>query len=607
MHDLAARTMRKVHRFFLRDTKHRPSPEMYAALEDIASTLAAMAKGEAAPKVYLSSLDPGVGKTTVVRCFIDTLLEWPEDAHVGVLICVARLAEISHLVDRIGIPDDMFAVFTADAELNKLGKAAPQSAQALFTTQQMVERRLQGGRFKDCEAFHYRGKSRAVRVWDETWLPGQGLSVSRYVMSGLLQLLVRGGLHSLADTMEDVFTQVRALEDGDRVELPDFAQHADLNELLGLVDLPRDNAEKNYQQRQREELAAMWYLSGKMVSIRKDGKDGQAMLTYRETLPEDLAPLLVLDASGRVRHTYQEMEKGRRNIERLRSAVKRYDRLRVHVWNTGGGKGSFVKGEKSAQELINGIASTVNSKPNEEWLVIHHTPNRRTVDVVESVRGLLVGNKERVHFLNWGRHMATNEYQHVRNVVLAGTLFYRPSQYEALGRLAAGMHPVEGTYPEDSFKRIADGESRHGILQALCRASVRGCDGDQAHECNAYIIASVRTGIPSALPDLFPGCQVVQWRPVKRALVGKVKEAIDYLESRFAAGERFVKFTDTQKALGMEKKNFKHRVRRSPDFAEALAEMGAVEWGPKRLFTGFRLLQASDFGFVDETTTKRAA
>lgn len=606
MQDLADRTMAKVRKFFLRDTEHRPSPEMLAALHDIADILAAMAKGEAAPRVHLSSLDPGVGKTTVVRCFVDTLLERPEDAHVGVLICVARLAEITHLVDRIGIPEEMFAVFTADEKLNKLGKAEPQQAQVLFTTQQMVERRLNSGRFEDCEAFYYRAEPRAVRVWDETWLPGQGISVSRYVMAGLLHLLVRGGLHALADTMEDVFTRARNLPDGARIELPDFAQHADLNDLFALVDLPRDNAEKDYQQRQREELAAMWYLSGRTVAIRKDGKDGQAMLTYRETLPEDLTPLLVLDASGRVRHTYEEMERGRGNIVRLRSAVKRYDRLRVHVWNTGGGKGSFAKGEKGAQELIDGIASTVNSKPDEEWLVIHHAPTKRTVDVPSSVAALLIGNKEHVHFLNWGRHMATNEYQHVRNVVLAGTLFYRPSQYEALGRLAAGMHPAEGVYPEDSLKRVVDGESRHGILQALCRASVRGCDGEQAHECNAYIIASVRTGIPAALPDLFPGCQVMRWQPVKRALAGKVKEAIDYLESRFAAGERFVKFTDTQKALGMEKKNFKHRVRRSPDFAEALAEMGAVEWGPKQLFTGFRLLQASDFGFVDETT-KRAA
>lgn len=599
--DLAERTMHKVQKFFTAK-KHKPSVQMWAALQDIAETLQAMALGEAPRKVHLSSLDPGIGKTTVARCFVDTLLERPEDAGAGVIICVARLEEVKALVDAIGIPDDMFAVFTADKELNARGKAAPQEAQVLFTTQQMIERRLQGGRFEDCEAFFYRAEPRAVRVWDETWLPGHGVSVSRYVMSHLLYLLARGGLHSLANTMEDVFTHVRNLEDGTRFELPDFAEHADLNELFSLVDLPRDNAEKEYQQRVREEMAAMWYLSGKTVAIRKDGKDGQAMLTFRETLPEDLAPLLVLDASGRVRHTYEEMEKRRGNIVRLREAAKRYDRLRVHVWNTGGGKGSFAKGERSAQELIDGIAATINTKPDEEWLVVYHLPTKRTVDVPASVSVLLTGNADRVKFLNWGKHMATNSYKSIRNVILAGTLFYRPSQYEALGRLAAGMHPVEGQYSEDSFKCIVDGESRHGILQALCRASVRGCDGEQALECDAYIIASVRTGIPAALPELFPGCQVVKWQPVKRALTGKVKEAVDYLKTRFEHGAEFVKFAEACKVLSMTSANFKYNVRRHPDFVSELAEMGVLEWGPKERFTGFKVIRASDVGFADETS-----
>jgi hypothetical protein len=44
-------------------------------------------------------------------------------------------------------------------------------------------------------------------------------------------------------------------------------------------------------------------LSGKTVSVRRDGAYGNTMLDYRETLPQGLAPLVVLDASGRVRST----------------------------------------------------------------------------------------------------------------------------------------------------------------------------------------------------------------------------------------------------------------------------------------------------------------
>lgn len=597
---LTSQTVRRIREHFETETAHRPSVQMYEALSNIAATLAAMALGEAAQKVYLSSLDPGIGKTTALTCFTDALLEDNAFESVGVLVCVARLDEIKSLVHRMGLPPGWFAVYTSDAQVNALGgDTEPGKARVLFTTQQMVERRLNGKSFAACEVFHYRGKPRQVRIWDESWLPGEGLTVSRYALSDLLSLLVSGGYRHLADTLEDLFIRVRSIEDGTRIEFPDLAQHAGLNDLLGLVDTPRDNAEARHQKQRREQLSLLWHLSGRTVVVRRDGKDGNAVLSFRDTLPEDLAPLLVLDASGRVRETYAEMEKHRDNIFRLSSAAKRYDRVTVHVWNTGGGKSSFERGSTGAKELVRAIADTINTKPGEEWLVIHHVPSKRTENIPGGVSAL-VRDVSKVHFVNWGRHAATNKFAHVRNVLLAGTLFYRPSQYEALGRLAAGLKPEQGDYPQSARRRIELGESKHGILQAACRGSVRNCDGDRAHACDVYLIASVRSGIPQTLPELFPGCRVVRWAPVKRELGGKVKEAIGYLKRRFSApGTEVVKFSEVQKALGIKSPaNFRHDVRQHPDFVAELAEMLLVEWGPGVRFTAFKRAAASDFGFT---------
>ena len=52
-----------------------------------------------------------------------------------------------------------------------MGKAVVNDAQVLITTQQMVERRLNGGNFKNASKFHFRGHPRAVRIWDESYLP----------------------------------------------------------------------------------------------------------------------------------------------------------------------------------------------------------------------------------------------------------------------------------------------------------------------------------------------------------------------------------------------------------------------------------------------------
>src|SRR5580704_5572124 len=94
---------------------------------------------------------------------------------------------------------------------------------------------------------------------------------------------------------------------------------------------------------------------------------------------------------------------------------------------------------------------------------------------------------------------AARSLPNVPNVILAGTLFYRPSYYEALARLVADRRPAQGAIDDATFDDVMLGEHRHLILQALCRGSVRRCQGDVCAPCNAYIIATTRSGIPAAL------------------------------------------------------------------------------------------------------------
>ena len=147
----------------------------------------------------------------------------------------------------------------------------------------------------------------------------------------------------------------------------------------------------------------------------------------------------------------------------------------------------------------------------------------------KTVRDLIAENRERVHFLNWGNHHATNKFGDVPNVILAGTLFYRPSYYEALARLVADRRPAQGAIDDAMFDDVMLGEHRHLVLQALCRGSVRRCQGAECAPCNAYIIATTRSGIPAALCEIFPGCRVVRWQLVQKALSGKVKEAAEFV------------------------------------------------------------------------------
>lgn len=242
---------------------HEPSPEMWVGLRAVADTMEAMAEGKCPPAIYLSSLDPGVGKTTTVVCFLRTLLASKGHQDVAALVCVRRKDLIEAIVEEAGLDDAEFAVLTADAALNMLGCGSPRDARVLFTTHAMIEKRCEGRRFGKVGDFHFQGRGRAVRIWDEAILPGQPLTISRDNVAGLLGLF-RGRHPALANGLEALFTDLKSIKNGEAICVPDLAEDhsVDLNQALELVaDRPEQQAA----------VTGLWFLFGKFVTLRQDG------------------------------------------------------------------------------------------------------------------------------------------------------------------------------------------------------------------------------------------------------------------------------------------------------------------------------------------------
>jgi hypothetical protein len=198
----------------------------------------------------------------------------------------------------------------------------------------------------------------------------------------------------------------------------------------------------------------------------------------------------------------------------------------------------------------------------------------------------------RLHFLTWGNHHATNDFVHVPNVVLAGTLFYPPSLYDALGRAAADYPASEGSLGSDRRRKIELAEHHHLVLQALCRGAVRKCSGDTCHPCDAYIIASATSSIPGTLKRAFPGCHVLPWEPIEPILTGKVKDASDFVNAWFSNGNREpLLFKTVQKRMGIKHAgNFKKNVRDHPDFQGFIRRRGLCEGGSGKRMTHFEYM-----------------
>jgi hypothetical protein len=554
---------------------------MLEALYAVLECLEAMADGTCPPSVYLSSLDPGVGKTQTLICFVKALLSSKEQRHedVAVLLCVGRLEDVEKMVGAIGLKPEDFAVLTSDETLNALGRPDRQNARILITTHSMIMSRAKGRTLGEVQELNYGGMRREVMVWDEAMLPGATLTLNRYEVSNLIQPF-RKAHCGIGEVIEGIFEELKDCEDGSLLQVPDLTSIGDgLSDLMGLLD-------GDLSEDRKRSLEALITLSGRTVTVCRDGRSGNTILDYRETLPTDIGPALVLDASGRVRKTYRLWEEQRGGLVRLPTATKDYRDLTINLWETGGGKRSF---QENGPELLEGIAKTINLKKEEQWLVVHHKKSGGFDPVKDLTR--LLDCPENVRFINWGSHDATNEYAHIQNVVLAGTLFYPGSYHQSLGRASAKRPSEAGPFTASEASDVGAGEIAHVILQALCRGAVRHCRGDQCVPCNAYIIGSRKSGIPELLPDIFPGCKVVPWVPVKKEPTGRVAEALLYLQARFKADPTdFVSFKEMQKALGYrDASTFRKNIRKHRAFQEQIASMSIREEQQGRI-GGFRLV-----------------
>jgi hypothetical protein len=562
---------------------HVPSEPQWEALADIIRTLAAMAVGICPAAPHLSALDPGVGKTQAVVHFLRTLLASPEHRDAGVLLCIPRNEQIKRIVADAGLSKGDYAVFSSDDAMNALGRGhgRHRDAPVLFISHAMLERRVvRAGSFEDVQAFQFRGKPRAVRVWDEAMVPGKPITVSRWSISHLFHYL-KGDHPALVCDLEELVGQLSAEKDGNRFELPDLAAKHD----VGIDEIRAVLRGKADAERIAE---ALWPLFGRVVTVRQDSglevgemgavKRGNTILDYSDTLPADLWPVLILDASGRVRDVYRLWEMERGGLVRLAQGPKRYEGHTVHVWKAGGSKTAWKRG---ASQLLDGIARTIQTRIEEEWLVVVHKAD--TIHHVDAERELRVRlpQSARVSFTTWGKHDATNEYADIPNVILAGTLFFPKSALEALGRCAAGFPSSKGDFERKDLAAVEIGEHHHRILQALCRGKVRKCEGDRCPpNTHTYIIAATQNGIAKSIGKVLPGAAIIPWRPhPSKPLTGRVAEALGIITGisgdRIAAREVMERMGWCLSKDGAA--DFKQRVRHHPDFQLALANAGVEE------------------------------
>src|SRR5262249_39391621 len=152
---------------------------------------------------------------------------------------------------------------------------------------------------------HYKGKPRHVRIWDEEILPSVILTPER---TRILRLVSDFGPINteLGEAIEGFCNKLRTVNDGELIE--------EVPVLFDKYGIDLQTARAAVSDEDKDTVEALFGLQGKPARTSKD-KDGTTTLRYDDYLPDDLAPMVILDASGQQRATYELWKKDRGNLE----------------------------------------------------------------------------------------------------------------------------------------------------------------------------------------------------------------------------------------------------------------------------------------------------
>lgn len=543
---------------------HRPSSDQQTALRAIQGTMTDMLRGTAGKRYFLSSLDPGTGKTTAIVSWIKTYIDvFNGDYPSGILICVERHEEIDRYVKDCQLPEASFAVLAGRHEhrLNSMGAGSDSinNALVLFTTKEQVRRRSKGVSVDAQSIFDFMGKPRAVKVWDESLSVGKDIVVNPYDF---------GRLHAaLATVSEDLVKMLQCITDGM------VGCTTGLYRVPELPELPPDFFESSSMFKRSDDkdlLGILWRLSGQRITIRREGKT-QLLIDCVQSIPNDFPPCLVLDASGRLKGTYEMQRAKLGNLETLPHSNKSYRNLTISVWDRPGGRGITKDLRTVTPELV----KVIKERPGEEFMFLLYLD--QVADIRHALeKNLSIADMARLKFCTWGRHNATNEFSRIPNVIALCAYQYPDSAYDAITR-AAGMLTTEGgIFPTpEEIGMVKKGEISSELLQGVTRSKVRKSEDDTCPVTRLWLIAHSKTGIRKELPTIFPDSIIQDWETQDFTLTKKQQVAFDLIKEHLKAGLESFPCAPIRQQMGMQQTPFK-KMLSIASFKKALMSLNLV-------------------------------
>ncbi|MGV8057782.1 MAG: hypothetical protein AB2L12_07145 [Smithellaceae bacterium] len=559
---------------FFKAKDHSPSIEMMQGLYNTINNLTLQLQRQIAPKYYICPLDPGVGKTSAIKAWISAYLRKAREYdNQGVILFFDRHEEIISFLDECNLPEDSYGVLVGDfstvgKSLNArgVGKDNINNALVLFTTkQQIIIKTHKKASFNAVSTFHYQGKPRMVRIWDESMIVGRAATVNASDIMELVGTVERSGAMELSALLRHYALYLYERKDSELITIPDF-------------DMDLKTAFRWETSKMRNTAETLDMLSGRVAEVKVAGK-GRVVLDCIESLPFDLQPCLVTDASARFRGTYSLYEKYHESNVSLvpEDSYKRFNPLKIHILNRSTSKKTYSN-LKELENVAIDVSMVIMSRPSEKFLVVVTVSNFRKISraILEK---LPRAQHSLIQFLTWGRHTATNAYIDIPNVIITSLLYYRTADYIASMRASAVFPASNGIMPEEDFRDFQRKEIGHHILQAANRGRMRKCIGKMCpDDSRIWIMGAKGIGLEHIIEEIFPGCEIEEWKTKASSEPrGKRRQMIDHILTELGKGLEHISWSSIRRYFGIKQQsNFKKLYLKDKTFQCLCADSGIV-------------------------------
>ncbi len=492
--------------------------------------------GDARKEFVIFPSEPGRGKSRGVQKFISTFKSRGfTPGGEGVIVFLSTKREILDYISGIKLSHGDYAVLDSQSPVDRVvmygGSLNVNSAPILFMTTQLLYSQC-GDSFEKFEPAFFAGKPRRLRIWDEEFKPADIVTVSVDDIAQM-RVSVRADFPHLAMILDEFEAALRAAPSGGELAVPTtFDCQGPYTR--GLLTL--------------NQKVLLQSISGKVGSV-STSRSINSLAVERRRLPEDLAPIFVLDASARVTANYQIMKKAGLNVNVTSCQPHSYENAHFHCMKIGVGRSNLSRHESVRKRMLTEVEAKINEDTDEPIIVVYN--NVRGFDIPTLVSNVTT-NPHRVKYVKWGDHKASNDFRHIKKVICLGVMRlpdvgYTSTHMACLGRVedqAADSH------------RMRESHTFSSMLQAFARSNMRnGADG-KCGECSIYIIDSEHF-MPDLLRYTFPRCNVHDWKGVTTKLCKTQVRILAYLKA--CSREDLIvgiKRTTIYKDLGLDRSNF---------------------------------------------------